>query len=347
MVLTVGKIAALVGGDVRGNAATPIEGFNSIDKASQGDITFLSNEKYLKHLNDSTASAILMHPKSYDVSIEQACILVDNVYVAIADTIEALAPFTIKIPVDTNLSHIAETAHIGEDVKIGVFTTISREVEIGDNTKIHAHVFVGEGVTIGKGCIIYPGVRLYDNVHIGDNVIIHANAVIGSDGFGFAPQRDGTFKKIPQIGDVIIENNVEIGANTVIDRAAVGSTIIREGVKLDNLIQVAHNVEIGAHTVMAAQVGVAGSTKLGKHCQVGGQAGIVGHLNIADQTRIQAQSGMIKSVKEPGTKWYGYPAIDYNNYLKSFAIYKNLPDLQSRIKELEKRLQELQQSLDK
>ena len=344
--LTVGKIAALVGGDVKGNAATPIERFNSIDKASQGDITFISNEKYLKHLNDSTASAILMHPKAYNTGIEQACILVDNVYVALANTIEALVPFSINIPTDSNLSYVAETAEIGQDVKIGVFTTISNKAVIGDNTQIHANVFIGEGVTIGKNCLIYPGVKLYDDVHVGDDVIIHANAVVGSDGFGFAPQADGTFKKIPQIGNVIIENNVEIGANTVIDRAAVGSTIIREGVKLDNLIQVAHNVEIGAHTVMAAQVGIAGSTKLGKHCQVGGQAGIVGHLNIADQTSIQAQSGMIKSVKEPGTKWYGYPAIDYNNYLKSFAIYKNLPDLQSRINELEKRLQELQQSLD-
>jgi UDP-3-O-[3-hydroxymyristoyl] glucosamine N-acyltransferase len=237
-------------------------------------------------------------------------------------------------------SYIAKTASYGENVFVGAFAYLGENVNIGNNTKIFPGVFIGDNVKIGSGTIIHPGVKIYKDCIVGDRVTIHAGTVIGSDGFGFAPQADGSFKKVPQIGNVIIENEVEIGANTTIDRATIGSTIIKAGAKLDNLIQVAHNVEIGNSTVIAAQAGISGSTKIGKGAMIGGQAGVVGHLQIGDGAKINAQSGVSKSI-EAGKAVTGSPAHDYTAALRSQAISRNLPELEKRVKELEALVKEL------
>lgn len=238
-------------------------------------------------------------------------------------------------------SFIAKTAQLGEQIFIAAFAYLSENVSIGNNVKIFAGAFVGNNVKIGNNSIIHAGVKIYDDCIIGNNVIIHSGTVVGSDGFGFAPLADGTFKKIPQIGNVIIEDNVEIGANSTIDRATMGSTIIKAGTKLDNLIQIAHNVEVGNNTIIAAQSGISGSTKLGNNVLVGGQVGIVGHITIADGTKINAQSGVTKSIKETNTSVTGSPAYDYTASLRSQVAARNLPDLEKRVKELEKLVQHL------
>lgn len=346
MVLTVENIAQQIGGIVRGDGTIEISGASDIGSAKKGQITFLSNDKYLEKAKSTRASAILISQQWSDIDFEVPTIAVDNVYASLAELLIMFGGAQINEQSVSELCCISKSASLGEACSIGQFTVIDDHVKIGNYSKIMSNVYIGKNVRIGENCIIYPGARIYKDCLIGDNCIIHSNAVIGSDGFGFAPLKDGSFKKIPQIGNVIIEDDVEIGANTVVDRATMGSTVIRKGVKLDNLIQIAHNVEVGKNTVMAAQSGIAGSTSLGSNCQIGGQAGIVGHLNIADGTLIQAQSGMTKAVKESGTKWYGTPAIEYNNYLKSFAIYKNLPDIQSRIAKLEKLLEDLSNRVD-
>ena len=345
MATSLKNIADIVNGQCRGPANFQIKGVASLENAGPEDISFVSAVKYLNQLDNTRAGALLIDSKLYTDNLSIPCVLVDNVYESLSLLLDTFSTLSEDIHEDRDKCSIADDAIIGEDVRLGVFSIVSKGVHIGRGSRILGQVYLGPEVSIGENCIIYPGVRVYNSCSIGNNVIIHSNAVIGSDGFGFAPLADGSFKKIPQIGNVIIEDNVEVGANTVIDRASMGSTIIKEGVKLDNLIQIAHSVELGSHTVIAAQAGIAGSTRVGSGCQIGGQAGIVGHISIADGTRIQAQSGMTKNVSKEGTKWYGSPAIDYNNYLKSFAIYKNLPDLQSRINELEKLLRDVQQKL--
>ncbi len=237
--------------------------------------------------------------------------------------------------------YVHATAGLGEDVFVGAFTYIGENAIVGNNVKLFPQVYLGDNVTIDEGTILHPGVKIYHDCVIGKNVTIHAGSVIGSDGFGFAPQTDGTFKKVPQIGNVIIEDNVEIGANATIDRATIGSTLIMKGAKLDNLIQIAHNVEVGHHTVLAAQAGVSGSTKIGNNVMIGGQAGIVGHLVIADGAKINAQSGVSKSIKTPNAAVTGSPAYDYTHALRSQALSRNLPEMEKRLKELEQIIQHL------
>jgi UDP-3-O-[3-hydroxymyristoyl] glucosamine N-acyltransferase len=238
-------------------------------------------------------------------------------------------------------SFIASSAKLAADVFVGAFSYIGENVKIGKNTKVFPNSFIGDNVVIGENCIIHPGVKIYYDCILHNQVVIHAGTVIGSDGFGFAPQPDGSFKKVPQIGNVVIEDNVEIGANTAIDRATMGSTCIRSGAKLDNLIQIAHNVEVGDSTVIAAQVGVSGSTKIGKNVMIGGQAGLVGHIQIADGSKINAQSGVSKSMKEPNTAVTGSPAGDYTSALRSQAVFRNLPQLEKRVQELEELVKQL------
>jgi UDP-3-O-[3-hydroxymyristoyl] glucosamine N-acyltransferase len=221
-------------------------------------------------------------------------------------------------------------------VNIGPFVVVEEGAKIGDNTSLQAQVFVGKNAKIGENCTFFSGVKIYHDCEIGNNCVLHANVVIGGDGFGFAPEADGTFKKVAQIGNAILEDNVEVGANSTIDRATMGSTIIRQGVKLDNLIMIAHNVEIGKNTVIAAQTGVAGSTKIGENCMIGGQVGFVGHIEVANGAKIQAQSGVARSVKKENTSLYGSPAIDYANYLRSYAVFKNLPELSKEVNLLKK-----------
>ncbi len=344
MTYTLEKIAEQIGGKVSGDGKIEISGASDLQNAQKGHIAFLINNKYVDQARSSQASALLLGKDWSDFDFDIPTIAVENVYSSLADLISI---FDVEHSGDFHISSmasIARTAFVPDNCSIGPFAVISEGATIGEGTRIYGHVHIGKNVRVGKNCLIYPGTKIYRDCILGDNIILHSNVIIGSDGFGFAPLKDGTFKKIPHIGNVVIEDDVEIGANTVVDRATLGSTMIRKGVKLDNLIQVAHNVEIGKNTVIAAQAGIAGSTKLGENCQVGGQAGIVGHLNLADRTLIQAQSGVTKSTKKPDTKWYGSPAIDYDNYLKSFAIYKNLPDLQSRILKLEKLLDQSRSS---
>jgi len=338
MTYTLKTIAEQIGGIVSGDGDIIINGASNLESAEEGQIAFLSNDKYIRTAKKTRASAILLHKEWQDIDLNVPTIAVDNVYESLADLLAIFGNHSNQNYVISAAASIAKSAYVHSKCKIDAFAVIKDSSRIGEHTVIMSHAYVGKNVTIGKNCTLYPGVKIYNDAIIGDNVILHSNVIIGSDGFGFAPLKNGTFKKIPHIGNVVIEDDVEIGANTVVDRATMGSTLIRKGVKLDNLIQVAHNVEIGKNTVIAAQAGIAGSTKVGANCQIGGQAALVGHINIADRTLIQGQSGMTKSTRKENTKWYGTPAINYDNYLKSFAIYKNLPDLQSKIIQLEKQL---------
>ena len=347
MTYTLEKIAREIGGVVNGDGSIEINGAADLTNAQKGHITFLSNNKYIDQAKQTQASALLLANDWSDFDFDVPTIAVENVYASLADILSIFSKGNESKEYGISpMAFISKSAHVPDNCKIGAFAVVSDGAFIGEGSQIYGHAYIGKNVKVGKNCIIYPGTKIYHDNVIGDDVIIHSNAIIGSDGFGFAPMKDGSFKKIPHIGNVIVEDDVEIGANTVIDRATLGSTLIRKGVKLDNLIQVAHNVEIGKNTVVAAQAGIAGSTKLGENCQVGGQAGIVGHLNIGDRTLIQAQSGVTKSTRKSDTKWYGSPAIDYDNYLKSFAIYKNLPDLQARIRKLERLLDTNRESCD-
>jgi len=346
MMYTVGTLAEIIGGSVIGDSSIEISGAGSLEQAGSGEITFLSNDKYIEESKHTAASAILVHEKYADKSFTIPTISVGNVYTALAEILTLFDSSDGREPGIHPMAFCDPTAKIAESAHIGPFAVIEEGAIIGEGSYLLGHVHVGKNVTIGDNCILYPGVKVYKDCQVGNKCILHSNAIVGSDGFGFAPQKDGSFVKIPQIGNVIIEDEVEVGANTVIDRATMGATRLKKGVKLDNLIQVAHNVEIGENTVIAAQAGIAGSTKLGAQCQIGGQAGIVGHLTLEDRTLEQAQSGVTRSTTKPGTKLYGSPALDYGNYLKSYALFKNLASMQAKIKELEKALKDLRNVSD-
>lgn len=340
MKLTAKEIAEYLNGIVVGDDQAIITHPGKIEQATKGAITFLSNQKYESYIYETKATAVLVQENFRATQkINATLIKVKDVYSSITRFLQFYEQSFHPTQGISSLAFIHPTVQLGEKSTVGDFTSINSEVVIGENCRIYPQVFIGVGVSIGKNVIIYPGVKIYHNCQIGDNCIIQANAVIGSDGFGFAPQADGTYQKIPQVGIVILEDNVEIGANTVIDRATMGQTIIRQGTKLDNLIQVAHNVTVGENTVIAAQTGVAGSTKIGNDCQIGGQVGFVGHIEIADKVRVQAQSGVAASIKEVGSKVYGYPAISYQDYLRAYALFRQLPNMEKRIRELEKNKQ--------
>lgn len=334
------QIAGLINGKVEGDPEVLVESFGKIEEARQGQLAFLANPKYEDHLYTTKASVILVNESQVlREKIKATLIRVPDAYLAFAGLLSKYQEMLkqqltgIQEP-----SYISKSAQLGEHIFIGAFAFIGEQVKIGNNVKIYPQVYLGDHVTIGDDTIILPGAKIYSDCVIGKEVVIHGGCVIGSDGFGFAPQADGSFKKIPQMGNVVIEDFVEIGANTTIDRATIGSTLIRTGAKLDNLIQIGHNVEIGQNTVVAAQAGVSGSTKLGKNVMVGGQAGIVGHIHIADGSRINAQSGVTKSLKATSVVT-GSPAYDYTSALRSQAASRHLPDLEKRILELEKKLQ--------
>jgi UDP-3-O-[3-hydroxymyristoyl] glucosamine N-acyltransferase len=342
MNFTASQIALLINGKIEGDANASVNSFGKIEEAKRGQLAFLANPKYEDHLYSTQASVIIVNESlQLKQNVGSTLIRVPDAYSAFATLLSKYQEMmTQQMKGIQQPSYIAKTASYGENVFIGAFTYLGENVNIGNNTKIFPGVFLGDSVRIGNGTIIHPGVKVYQDCMIGDRVTIHAGAVIGSDGFGFAPQPDGSFKKVPQIGNVVIENDVEIGANTTIDRATIGSTIIKTGAKLDNLIQVAHNVEVGNSTVIAAQAGISGSTKIGKGAMIGGQAGVVGHLQIGDGARINAQSGVSKSV-EAGKAVTGSPAHDYTAALRSQAISRNLPELEKRVKELEALVKEL------
>ena len=345
MQFTAAQIAMMISGRVEGDANASAGSFGKIEEAQAGQLAFLANPKYEEFLYTTGASIIIVN-ESLELKqpVSAALIRVPDAYSAFAALLEKYQQIQrqqlsgIQQPV-----YIAATAKTGDQVYIGAFAYLGENVVVGDGAKIYPNVYLGDNVRVGANATLYPGVRIYHDCVIGKDVTIHAGTVIGSDGFGFAPQADGTFKKVPQLGNVVIEDGVEIGANSTIDRATIGSTLIKSGAKLDNLLQIAHNVEVGNHSVIAAQAGISGSTKIGNGVMIGGQVGIVGHLQIADGTKINAQSGVSKSVKTPNTAITGSPAFEYTAALRSQAISRRLPELEKRIKDLEKIISEWQE----
>ena len=343
MEFTAAQIAMMINGTIEGNADTAVASFGKIEDAVAGQLAFLANPKYEEFLYTTQASIIILsNTQELKNPINATIIRVPDAYSAFATLLDKYQQIqTQQLAGIQQPVYIDAKAKIGDQVFIGAFVYIGEGAIIGNGVKIFPHTYIGNHVIIAENTIIHPGVKIYHHCIIGKNVIIHAGTIIGGDGFGFAPQADGSFKKVPQIGNVIIEDNVEIGSNTTVDRATIGSTLIKSGAKLDNLLQIAHNVEVGNNSVIAAQSGISGSTKIGNNVMIGGQVGIVGHLLIADGTKINAQSGVSKSIKTANTAVTGSPAFDYSASLRSQAMLRRLPDLEKRIKELEKMVNEL------
>ena len=344
MEFSVQQIADLLEGSIEGNKDAVVSSLSKIREGKQGTLSFLSNSKYTSDIYKTEATAVIVNKDFIaEKSIITTLIRVDDAYQSFGKLLEIFNQFkNNQTGIDSSAS-IDETAKLGEEVFIGALAHIGKGVTIGEGTKIHPQCFIGDNVSIGDNCILHAGVRIFNECIVGNNCTFQASSIIGSDGFGFAPNSDGKYDKVPQIGNVVVEDQVEIGANTTIDRATLGSTVIRKGVKLDNLIQIAHNVEIGENTVIAAQTGIAGSTKIGKNCMIGGQVGIIGHLTIADEVKIAAQSGISSSIKEKGAIIQGSPAFKIGNYKRSYVFFKKLPELYKRIQELEKELTSLRQ----
>ncbi len=347
MKFTARVIADFLKGTIEGDENIEVYNVSKIEEGKEGTLSFLANPKY-EHYLYTTKSSIVLVNKSLKLakSVEATLIKVDDAYKAFASLLE-LYQQSQPIPVGVSeLAVVHESAKIGKDVYIGEYAVVAKNAQIGDNVIIHPQVYVGENVKIDSGTILFPQVVIYHNCVLGKNCTLHAGVVVGSDGFGFVPQNDDEHKKVPQIGNVVIEDFVEIGANSTIDRATLGSTIIRKGVKLDNLIQIAHNVEVGEKTFMAAQCGVAGSAKIGRECLIGGQVGVVGHINIPDKVKIGAQAGIASNVKQEGVTLQGSPAISYMNFHKSSVVFKKLPELNMQIAKMQKELDELKAKLN-
>lgn len=341
MEFTALQIATLLSGKVEGDPDVKVFNIAKIEEGAPGMLSFLSNPKYTPYIYTTRSSIVLVNDSFHPTEpVSATLIRVSDAYAAFAQLLSIYQQYVGNKVGISSLSFISNDARYGNDVYIGEFAYVGQRAKIGDRVKIYPQVYVGDDVVIGDDTVLYPGVKLYAKTEIGKNCIIHAGAVIGADGFGFALQQDHTYKKIPQIGNVSIADNVEIGANTTIDCATMGSTRIGQGVKLDNLIQVAHNVEIGENTAMAAQSGVSGSTKIGRNCVIAGQVGIAGHIEIAECTSIAAQSGVLGSIKEKGKKYMGSPAYYYYDFMRDVVRMHNLESLEKRVAELEKLLKE-------
>jgi len=339
MKFTAQQIAEALQGSVDGDPTIAVSNLSKIEEGKPGTLSFLANPAYEKYIYTTKASLVIVNEEfNPESTITPTLIRVKDAYSAFAQLLEL---YQQSKPQKTGISskaHISETAKIGENVYIGEFVVIGENSTVGDNCKIYPNTTIGDNVSIGNDTTLFAGVKIYDDCIIGDECTLHAGVVIGADGFGFAPQQDSDFRKIPQIGNVVIENRVEVGTNTAIDRATLGSTIIKRGVKLDNMIQIAHNVIIGENTVIAAQSGIAGSTKIGKNCMIGGQVGIVGHLTIADEVKIAAQSGIGKSIKEKGAIVEGSPAFNARDFQKSYIYFRKLDSLTKRVNNLEHKI---------
>ncbi|MBP6558063.1 MAG: UDP-3-O-(3-hydroxymyristoyl)glucosamine N-acyltransferase [Flavobacterium sp.] len=336
MKFTAAQIAGILEGEVVGNPDAEVFKLSKIEEGTEGSLTFLANPKYLNYIYSTEATiTIVNNTFEPENEIKTTLIKVEDAYQSFSKLLEYYNQVKLMKSGIEQPSVISENVTYGENLYLGSFSYIGKNVVIGDNVKIYPNTFVGDNVTIGDNTILFAGVRVYSESIIGANCAVHSGAIIGSDGFGFAPTEDGTFSKIPQIGNVIMEDYVDIGACTTIDRATLGSTIIRKGVKLDNHIQIAHNVEIGENTVIAAQTGVAGSTKIGNNCMIGGQVGIAGHLTIGNNVRVQAQSGIGKNIID-GEVIQGSPAFNYGDYSKSYVHFRNLPKIVADIEELKK-----------
>jgi UDP-3-O-[3-hydroxymyristoyl] glucosamine N-acyltransferase len=342
MQFTAQQIGALLKGTIEGDDSAAVDRLAKIEEAEAGSLSFLANPKYEQYLYTTDASIVIINnDQQLTAPVKATLIRVENAYTAISVLLDLYNQIKLNKTGIEEPSFIHPSAQIGENVYIGAFAYIGPNVKIGNNSKIYPNTWIADNVTIGDNVMLFSSVKVYFDCQIGNNVIIHSGTIIGSDGFGFAPTEDGSYKKISQIGNVVIEDNVEIGSNTTIDRATMGSTIIRKGVKLDNLIQIAHNVEIGENTVIAAQAGISGSTKIGENVIIGGQAGVVGHIHVPNRTQLQAQTGLSRSIKEEGQKWAGSPAATYQVHMRSVVSLHRLPELEKKVAELEKLIKEI------
>ena len=340
------QIAEFIQGTIVGDENATVHTFAKIEEGIPGAISFLSNPKYTSYIYDTQSSIVLVN-KDFEPEreIKATLIKVDNAYESLAKLMTLYEQSHPKGTGIDPIAYVAPTSKIGENVYLAPFACVGDHAEVGDNTELHPHATVGRNAKVGKNCILYTNSNVYHDCIVGDNCILHSGSVIGADGFGFAPTPNG-YDKIPQIGIAILEDDVEIGANTCVDRATMGATIIRKGVKLDNLIQVAHNVEIGSNTVIASQTGIAGSTKVGEWCMFGGQVGIAGHIKIGDKVNLGAQSGVPGSIKS-GQSLIGTPPIEMKNFFKSSAVFKKLPEMYMELNNLKKELEELKKQLNK
>ena len=340
------QIAEFIQGTIVGDENATVHTFAKIEEGIPGAISFLSNPKYTPYIYETQSSIVLVNNDFVpEKEVKATLIKVNNAYESLA---KLLNLYEMSKPKKTGidpLAYIAPTAKIGENVYIAPFACVGDNAEIGDNTSLHPHATVGSGAKVGHDCILYPNVTVYHDCRVGNHCILHAGSVVGADGFGFAPSPEG-YEKIPQIGIVVLEDHVEIGANTCIDRATMGATIIRKGVKLDNLIQIAHNVEVGSHTVMASQVGIAGSTKIGEWCMFGGQVGVAGHIKVGNKVNMGAQSGVHSSIKD-GEALIGTPPMPLKGYFKSSAVFRKLPEMYLELNSLKKEIEELKKQLNK
>jgi len=332
-------IAQFLKGEIEGNPKATVNNVAKIEEGSPGALSFLANPKY-EHYLYTTKSTIVLVNRSFVPArnVEATLIRVDNAYDAFASLLRLVDQARPRKKGIHPTAIIEKTAQLGKDIYVGPYAYIGENCVIGDGSSVYPHVFIGDNTRLARNCTLYAGVKVYHDCILGENCVVHAGTVIGSDGFGFAPQSDSEFMKIPQLGNVVIEENVEIGANSAIDRATMGSTMIRKGVKLDNLIQIGHNVEIGENTVLAGQSGIAGSTKVGRNCMMAGQVGVAGHLKVANGAIIGAKSGIAGDVKKENSVILGYPAFEHKDYLRSYVIFKKLPDLKARVEELEKQI---------
>ncbi|MFA5649469.1 MAG: UDP-3-O-(3-hydroxymyristoyl)glucosamine N-acyltransferase [Bacteroidales bacterium] len=339
MNFTAKQIAEYLSGEVEGDSQIEVHTVAKIEEGFSGALSFLANPKYSKYIYTTQSSIVLVSKSAiFEGELTPTLIRVENPYESFAQLLNLVEASKRPQPKVHPQAFIEDSAVVGSDLFVGAFAYIGKNAKIGDNVLVYPQAYIGNNVTIGSNTTINAGVKIYDDCKIGENCILHAGAVIGADGFGFAPQNDGSYTKIPQIGNVIIEDNVEIGANTAVDRATMGSTIIRKGVKLDNLIQVAHNVEIGENTVIAAQTGVAGSTKIGRNCMFGGQVGISGHITIADGVKLSAQTGVPNTLKEPNEIFIGSPAMPSRKFSRSFVVFKQLPEMKRELDSIKKML---------
>ena len=343
MQFTAEMIAGMLNGEIVGDKNAAVSTVSSIDGGKAGSLAYLTNPKYEQYIYTTEASIVLVD-KTFEPKeeVKATLIKVENVGECVLNLLEMYNATRPQKSGISKMASINECASVGEGCYIGDFTVVERGAKLGNKVQIYPQCYIGDNVEIGEGTKLYPGVKVYEGCKIGRNCIIHAGAVIGADGFGFAPKADGTFAKIPQLGNVIIEDNVEIGANTCVDRAKTDSTIIRSGVKLDNLIQVGHNVQIGSNTVMSAQVGIAGTTKIGSNCFVGGQVGFADHIVVGNGCKIGSQSGIDKGVADGETR-FGSPALPGIQYHRSFAVFRNLPEMATKLRELEKRINTIEE----
>lgn len=341
------QIADYLKGTIVGDPNVKVSNFSKIETGEAGTLTFLSNPKYTEYIYTTKASIVLVNNDfEPEKEISATLIKVANSYDALANLLSLVESFKPKKSGISSMAFISEKAKLGENVYVGAYAIIEEGAQIGDNVQIYPQAYIGDNVKIGNNVIIYPGVRIYKECEIGNNCILHAGCVIGADGFGFAPTADGTYEKIPQIGIVKIHDNVEIGANTTIDRSTMGATVVGKGVKLDNQIQVAHNVEIGDNTVIAALTGIAGSSKIGKNCMMGGQVGVVGHLSIADNTILAARCAVTHTIKEPGGMYHGAPQMEAKRFQRATVCFRNFPEIRQDLLDLQKQVKELQEKLN-